>query len=317
MGPSDAIASIGSPRAPWMRRSAVAAPGRRRGGTLLALLALYACWGGAIPAMKLMVATAPPLGAAGIVFTLGGVVLFATGAARGPRPSRAQVGRAALAGAVMLVGGQGLATVALTRLTASLTAVIAATIPLWVVILSRLRGTAIGRGSALRIGAGFAGILVVVLTAPSTAIGGSPWALAAACAAPVLWAAGTLLAARGDAMPQTPATSGGIQLLVGGAALLCLAAVTGQLDPGAWSHVSGQSIGSAAALLVLDSLAGFTLYTRLLRIAPAPLVSTYAYVTPLVAILIGAVAFGETLWAGAVFGAVIVLGTVALELRVR
>jgi drug/metabolite transporter (DMT)-like permease len=207
MGPSDTIASIASPRAPWMRRSAVAAPGRRHGGTLLALLALYACWGGAIPAMKLMVATAPPLGAAGLVFALGAVVLFATGAARGPRPSRAQVGRAALAGAVMLVGGQGLATVALTRLTASLTAVIAATIPLWVVILSRLRGTAIGRGSALRIGVGFAGILVVVLTAPSA--------------------------------------SGGIQLLVGGAALLCLAAVTGQLDPGAWSHVSGQSSARA------------------------------------------------------------------------
>jgi drug/metabolite transporter (DMT)-like permease len=218
---------------------------------------------------------------------------------------------------VMLVGGQGLVTVALTRLTASLTAVLAATIPLWIVVLQRVRGTTVGRASAVRLLVGFAGIGAVLLTAPSAAIGGSPWAVAAACVAPLLWAAGTLLTADADVMPSDPATAGGIQLVAGGAALLVLAAVTGQLDPSAWAHVSAQSLGAGAALLVLDSLAGFMLYTRLLRTAPAPLVATYSYVTPLVAILIGAVAFGEPVWAGAVFGALLVLGTVAFELRAR
>jgi drug/metabolite transporter (DMT)-like permease len=267
--------------------------------------------------MKLMVDTAPPLGAAGVVFALGGVILLVAGraAAPGNRPTRAQAGRAALAGAVMLVGGQGLITVVLTRLTASLTAVIVATIPLWIVVLQRLRGGHVGLDSVLRVAVGFAGIAVVLATAPHAAIGGAPWALAGACVAPVLWAAGSLLTADSDAMPRAQATAGGIQLVSGGAALLVLAAATGQLDPGAWAHVSAQSLGAGAALLVLDSLAGFTLYTRLLRTAPAPLVSTYAYVTPLVAILIGAVAFGEPLWAGAVFGAALVFGTVALELR--
>jgi drug/metabolite transporter (DMT)-like permease len=169
----------------------------------------------------------------------------------------------------------------------------------------------------VRLLAGFAGIGVVLLTAPSAALGGSAWAVAAACVAPPLWAVGTLLTADADAMPRAPATAGGIQLLVGGGCLLVLAAVTGQLDPGAWAHVSAQSLGAGAALLVLDSLAGFTLYTRLLRTAPAPLVATYSYVTPLVAILIGAVAFGEPVWAGAVVGAALVLGTVAFELRAR
>jgi drug/metabolite transporter (DMT)-like permease len=278
--------------------------------------------------MKLMVDTAPPLSAAGIVFTLGGVILLAAALLRRPgpaagvpvadaRPTRAQTTRAALAGMVMLVGGQGLATVALTRLTASLTAVLAATIPLWIVVLQRLRGDAVGRGSVVRLVVGFAGIGVVLLTAPSAAIGGSPWAVVAACVAPLLWAVGTLLTADGDAMPRDPVTAGAVQLLAGGGALLVLAAVAGQLDPGAWAHVSAQSLGAGAALLVLDSLAGFTLYTRLLRSAPAPLVATYSYVTPLVAVLIGAVAFGEPVWAGALFGAALVLGTVAFELSRR
>src|SRR5699024_2613908 len=83
----------------------VAAPDR----TVLLLLALYACWGSAIPAMKLMVQSVPPLGGAALIFLLGGVVLAV--AARGrPKPTRAQLRRLSLAGVLLLVGGQGLAT---------------------------------------------------------------------------------------------------------------------------------------------------------------------------------------------------------------
>src|SRR5262249_32164565 len=67
--------------------------------------------------------------------------------------------------------------------------------------------------------------------------------------------------------------------------------------------------------LVFDSLVGFMLYTRLLESAPAPLVSTYAYVTPLVGAVIGATVLHEALWAGAFAGGALVLGAVALELR--
>ncbi len=287
----------------------------RPGPTLLALLALYGCWGASVPAMKLMVATAPPLAAAGAVFLLGGLVLALAAARRGARPTAAQVRGAALAGAVMLVGGQGLATVALTRLTTSLVAMLEATIPLWMVIISRMSGTRIARGSAVRVLIGFAGIAAVIATAPRSAIGGSPWAVGACCIAPVLWALGSLLQARRDALPVDPVAAGAVQLIAGGLALLALAAVAGQLSPHAWAHLTGESIAAGAALLVLDSLAGFSLYTQLLRSAPAPLVSTYAYVTPLVAILIGTVAFGDSLWWGAAAGGVLVIATIALEIR--
>jgi drug/metabolite transporter (DMT)-like permease len=283
--------------------------------TLLLLIALYVCLGSAIPAMKLMVETVPPLAGAALVFLLGGLVLGL--AARGrPVPTRAQVRRMALAGILLLVCGQGLATVALTEVTASFGAILAATIPLWVVVLSGLVGTPVSRASKVRLAAGFGGIAIVVLTAPNSAIGGAPWAVAAFCVAPILWAAGSLLTAHAHA-PADRVVANAVQLLAGGTVLLLLAVALGELDPGRWSGISATSVAAAVFLLLFDSLAGFMLYTRLLASAPAPLVSTYAYVTPLFGAALGATLLGEPLWAGAFVGAALVFGAVALELRGR
>jgi drug/metabolite transporter (DMT)-like permease len=262
--------------------------------------------------MKLMVDTVPPLGGAALVFLVAGLVLAV--AARGrPAPTRLQLRRLAVAGVLLLVGGQGLAMVALTAVTASLGAILAATIPLWVVLLSAMTGAAVPVGSRVRLAAGFGGIAIVVLTAPDSAIGGKPWAVAAFCVAPILWAAGSLLTAHtGPAADRIVA--GAVELLAGGTVLLLLALSLGELDPARWSGISSTSAGAAVFLLVFDSLAGFMLYTRLLAGAPAPLVSTYAYVTPLVGAVMGATVLGEPLWAGAFAGAALVLGAVALEL---
>jgi drug/metabolite transporter (DMT)-like permease len=283
--------------------------------TVLLLLALYACWGSAIPAMKLMVDTVPPVGGAALVFLLAGVVL--AGAARGrPRPTRVQLRQLAVAGVLLLVGGQGLATVALTAVTASLGAILAAAIPLWVVLLSGLTGIRVSVASWVRLVAGFGGIVIVVVTAPDSAIGGAPWAVAAFCVAPILWAMGSLLTANVD-RPIDRVVASAVQLLAGGIVLLLVALSLGELDPTRWSDVSWTSAGAAVFLLVFDSLVGFMLYTRLLESAPAPLVSTYAYVTPLVGAVIGATVLDESLWAGAFVGGPLVIGAVALELRGR
>ena len=292
-------------------RTAASPPDR----TLLLLLALYACWGSAIPAMKLMVDTVPPLGGAALVFLVAGLVLAV--AARGrPVPTRAQLRRLAVAGVLLLVGGQGLAMVALTEVTASLGAILAATIPLWVVLLSGLIGSPVSFASQVRLAAGFGGIAIVVLTAPSSAIGGAPWAVAAFCVAPILWAAGSLSTAHAD-RPADRVVANAVQLLAGSTVLLLLALSLGELDPARWSDISSTSIGAAVFLLVFDSLAGFMLYTRLLASAPAPLVSTDADVTPLVGAVMGASVLDEPLWTGAFLGAALVLGAVALELRGR
>jgi drug/metabolite transporter (DMT)-like permease len=300
---------LGPGRAGLTRRGA-----RRPGGTIAALLALYVCWGASVPAMKLMVKTAPPLGSAGAVFLLGGVVLGLCSTKR-RRPTLAQGRRAALAGTIMLVAGQGLVTVLLTKLTVSLVSVLITTVPLWFVVLARLRGTKVSCGSYVRLMAGFSGVALVVITAPKAAIGGSPWAVVGCCIAPVLWAAGSLLASRRDAMPDDPHVTAAIQMTAGGLTLLLLAAAFGQLSPTAWAGVTADSLAAGAFLLTIDSLAGFMLYTRLLRSAPPQLVSTYAYATPLVSIAIGTTILGQPLWLGAVAGAIVVITTVALEIR--
>jgi hypothetical protein len=146
---SDATAAeIRLPRAGARRRAPASVPvwqcPRRPGGTVVALVALYACWGSSFPAMKLMVKSAPPLASAGAVFLLGGLVLGACSTKR-RWPLAAQARQAALVGIVLLVGGQGLATVVLTKLTTSLVAVLAATIPygssswlVWAALQSRV-----------------------------------------------------------------------------------------------------------------------------------------------------------------------------------
>ena len=131
----------------------------------------------------------------------------------------------------------------------------------------------------------------------------------------MLWAAGTLLAARPGAMPEDPQAAGAIQLIAGGLTLLLLAGLFGQLTPDAWSRITASSVAAAAFLLIIDSIAGFMLYTRLLRTAPPQLVSTYAYATPLVALGIGTTILGESLWLGAGAGSILVIAAVALEVR--
>lgn len=291
-------------------------PAAPRDRTVLQLLALYGCWGSAIPAMKLMVESVPPLGGAALIFLLAGIVLAV--AARGrPRPAHVrQLWPLVLAGVLLLVGGQGLATVALTAVTASLGAILAAAIPLWVVVLSGLTGSRMSVASLVRLVAGFGGIVIVVLTAPGAAIGGRPWAVAAFCVAPILWAAGSLLTANVK-QPVDRVVTSAVQLLSGGSVLMLVALSLGEFDPARWSDVSWTSAGAAVFLLVFDSLVGFMLYVRLLESTPAPLVSTYAYVTPLVGAVIGATVLDEPLWAGAFVGGGLVLGAVALELRRR
>ena len=129
------------------------------------------------------------------------------------RPSRAQVRQAAVSGLLMLVGGQGLGTVALTKLSASLAAVLVATVPLWMAVLARLRGARTGRAGLIRLLAGFTGVLIVLISAPSSALGASPLAVAGVLVAALCWAAGSLRSADTTVALADPRITSAIQLI--------------------------------------------------------------------------------------------------------
>lgn len=262
-----------------------------------------------------MVETVPPLGGTAAIFLLGGAALAAPAVTRA-RPTPPQLRRAALTG-LLLLSGQGLATVGLTEVSASLTAILIASSALWAALFSRFAGAPLDRATVLRLLLGFAGIAVVLASAPGAALGGDPIAVVAVLASSVLWGLGTVAAATGNALPRDALVTGAAQLLAGGAALLALAIGFGQLQPAAWENASAVSLAAAAFLLLFDSLAGFVLYTSLVRTAPLPVVATYAYVTPVIGAVIGVLALDESLSPLAALGAAVALLAVGAQLRAR
>ena len=289
--------------------------GRVPRGTQARLLALYVCWGTSVPALKVMVETIPPLAGAAAVFLAGGALLALLSRDR-PRPRRRELRRAAFTG-VLLLAGQGLATVALMDLSASLVAILISSNALWAAGFARFAGVAMDRATFVRLAVGFAGIVLVIVSAPGSAIGGSAAAVALALLSSVLWGLGTVVAAHGGPLPRDPVVTGGAQLLAGGALLLVFAAVAGELTSAAWEDASARSLTAALYLLAFDSLAGFLLYTSLLRSAPLGLVGTYAYITPLIAVAIGVIALGDTVSVAAALGGAVAMAAVIAQLRAR
>ncbi|TKG72005.1 EamA family transporter [Prauserella endophytica] len=274
------------------------------------MAALWLCWGTSFPAIRVLVATLPPLSAMGAVFLVAGLALAVTRphALRGLR--RREVATAAGVG-VGLLGSQGLVAVAERHVFAGVAALLAAAIPLWVAGFRATLGDRPDRKGLLGLFCGLGGIVVVLGPGSGAPFGWSSWALLVV-AATVSWAAATLWASRSASLPgPLPATV--VQLLAGGLVLLTTGALTGELaglTPGA---VEPASLGALGYLVLVDSLAGFALYNRLLRTAPVALVSTYAYMVPVVAYAVGVLMLGEPFEPVTLLGAALILAGVAAE----
>ncbi|WP_018331870.1 EamA family transporter [Actinomycetospora chiangmaiensis] len=274
----------------------------------LALVILWLCWGSSFPAMRVMVGTLPPLTTSGAVFLTAGVVLAVARARDLRRTSVPALRRAALVGCCLL-GAQGLAALAVAHVPASTSALLAASIPLWLVVLRAVVGEPTGRREWGCLVLGLAGVAVIVL-AGSGGPAWTPWALLV-LGTSVLWAAGTLVASRSVVLP-TPGAATAVQLVAGGALVLTAGLA---VEPAAPGVGNGSSWAAVAVLLVVDSLAGFALFTWLVRHAPVSVVGTYAYAVPVVAYLTGVLVLGEEFRPVVLVGAALVLTAVALQVR--
>ncbi|WP_052390220.1 EamA family transporter [Streptomyces sp. NRRL B-24484] len=275
-----------------------------------ALGIVYVVWGSTYLAIRVVVETMPPFLSGSIRFVAAGLVLAVLIAARqGPaalRVSSRELGSAVLVGLLLLVGGNGLVVLAERSVPSGLAALMVASVPLWVVVLRRVLGH---RTTAATVGGVLVGLLgLVVLSAPGLTGEVQLLGLASVLAASLLWACGSVLAGRLP-MPANPLTASVYEMLAGGVGALVLALVRHEpqrFDPAA---VSGASWAGLAYLVVFGSLIAFSAYAWLLQRAPLPLVATYAYVNPVVAVLLGWLVLSEALtWPIAVGGGVVVAG---------
>ena len=225
------------------------------------------------------------------------------------RIDRAQLGGAALVGMLLLAGGNGLVVLAERTVPSGLTALIVASVPLWIVLFRLVAGDRMALSLIGGVLAGFAGVAILVV--PRGASGEvDPLGLFMVIGASISWALGTFASPR-LRTPRDPLASTAVQMLAGGALLVVSAVATGEpgrADPATFSTAS---LLAMAYLVVFGSLVAFSAYTWLLQHAPVSVVATYAYVNPVVAVLLGAVVLNEVVTPSMLIGAAIILAAVA------
>jgi drug/metabolite transporter (DMT)-like permease len=285
----------------------------------LALAALYVIWGSTYLAIRVAVATIPPFTQGSIRFLVAGTVLFIATARAGvgePRPGRREWRDAAIIGGFLLLGGNGLVSLGETTVASGIAALLLATLPLWVAILGRIFfNLRLSRSALVGIGLGFAGVGALVWPA-----GGSapvdPVGVVVLLGSPVLWAIGSLYSSRAH-LPARPLAGVAMQMLCGGAMFGVVAILTGEVSAFRPADVTRESVAAVAYLVVAGSLIGFTSYAWLLRVAPLPLIATYAYVNPIVAVALGALILGEPVTPRTLLAGVIIIVAVAIIVWTR
>jgi drug/metabolite transporter (DMT)-like permease len=261
---------------------------------ILAFATLYLVWGSTYLAIRVGVATLPPALFAGARFVIAGVLLAAYARFAGQRLPRGrdEWRTIAMAGVLLLVCANGLVVWSEQWLTSNLAALIAATTALWLAAIGALgsRGHKLSRQSLLGLGLGILGVTLLLL--PDDRLGiGLVQGTAAMLAATLAWAAGSIYVKR--ARPTTPPImSAALQSLLAGAILCLIGLGTGELPRWVWSR---ESVFALLYLAVFGSCFAYAAYVWLLHEVSPPVLGTYAYINPLVAVVLGWLLLGESL----------------------
>ena len=278
-----------------------------------ALIAVYLIWGSTYLAIRYAVETTPPFLMAAVRFIVSGGFLYALRRCRGdPRPEAVEWRSAAIIGIFLLVGGNGGVAWAEQFVTSSLAALLVATVPLWMVLIDTFRPTGKRPGLVAVVGIliGFVGVLLLIGSAASGADTANLPGAAALIFASLSWATGSIYG-KSAKLPASQLLGTGMGMLAGGVALMLLAIVRGEWSGFELAAVSLRSALALAYLTVIGSSA-FVAYVWLLRVAPTPLVATYAYVNPLVAVLLGYFLAQEPMTRLTLLAATLIIGSVVL-----
>lgn len=283
-----------------------------KGRMLAAFFAIYFIWGSTFLAVAFAIETLPPLMMAGVRFLLAGGLLYAWARHRGAsRPLPVNWTSAIIVGGALILVGTGGTVWAQQRVPSGITAMLVTTVPLWIVLLDWLRPAGNRPAARVVVGlfAGFAGI--ALLTGPAAMPGGLNIDRVGAgvlMLASFAWAAGSLFARRAN-MSSSPMLSTSMQLLTGGVLLLVAGAAMGE-----WRNFDIRLVSSSSllafAFLTVGSIIAYTAYNWLLTVESPAKISTYAYVNPVVAVLLGWFIAGEVLEMRTGLALLIILGAV-------
>jgi drug/metabolite transporter (DMT)-like permease len=282
----------------------------------LALLVLYIAWGSTYLAIRYAVESLPPFFMAGTRFLVAGLIVYAWRRLAGdPAPSRRHWRSAAIIGIFMLVGGLGGVTWAEQSVPSGITALLVAAVPLWIVVVDVLRpgGKRPSWQTAAGLLVGMGGILILAGPAMGSGNEGSNHlaSVIVLLLATLSWAIGSVYS-RGAELPKSTLLGTGMELLAGSAGLYIFGLATGEAGRLDLAAVSTRSLLGLGYLIVVGSLIGFVAYTWLLRVAPTSTVATYAFVNPIVAVVLGSVLAREVLTPRVAIAIPLILSAVAL-----
>ena len=301
---------IDSPPTPALPPPSPAPVALRR--ALVPLAAVYIIWGSTYLAMRVAMDGFPPLLMSGVRFIIAGAALLGFVAARGAAlPDRRQWLSAGPIGALLFVGGNGFVALAEVHIGSGVAAVVVATMPLWMGIFAFFAGERPRPREWLGIVLGFAAVALLSSGADLRADLGSTLFL---LLAPLASSAGSILSRRAPKAPAGVLAMAGAQMLAGGAAALVLGLAVGERMS---ALPSARALLALVYLIVFGALIGFTAYSWLLRHVRPVLATSYAFVNPLLAVILGAALGGESLGWATIVGAPVVAVAVALAVTAR
>jgi drug/metabolite transporter (DMT)-like permease len=287
---------------------------------LLAFAALYLVWGSTYLGIRLAIDSIPPFLMAGSRYFTAGLILYGMARARGATRPPAITWRSSLiVGGFLLLGGNGGVTIAEQYVETGLAAVIVATVPIFIVLLSWATGTT--PRPRLPVWLGLAGgfIGVGILMEPSMHFSANESrhpgiGMLILLVASLLWSIGSLYS-RSAKNADLPFLAAGQQMICGGVLLLLAGLITREkFQPAA---ISAHSIWAWIYLVLIGAIIGFTAYIYLLRHCDPAKVATYAYVNPIVAVILGALFAGEHLTSRTIVATALIIGSVAIVITTQ
>ncbi len=286
---------------------------------IAAFAAIYIFWGSTYLAIKYAIETLPPFLMAGMRFVIAGSILmiWARFAKDYERPKAVHWKSSFIVGTLLLLGGNGGVVFAERYISSSLAALLVATEPFWIVLLSWLwlKGARPNLKVILGLTIGFFGVWLLIGGQPANTAESSGsmqlFGTFAVIGAAMCWATGSIYGLRSP-VPKSAIQTSGMQMFSGGLVLLLVSLISGEMSRFNIASVSSNSWFGLVYLIIFGSLIGYTAYSWLLKNAQPAMVATYAYVNPIIAVFLGWLIANESFTAQMLLGAGVIVGSVVL-----